>query len=843
MKKILFMMLGVLIALPAFARDFTYEYGGQTLTYTVLDENAKTCKTKDGSYQSGSYRPGNKVSGNLVLPANPKDGEVEYTLTTIGTYAFSLCSGLTSVNIPNSVTSIGEYAFHNCSGLTSVNIPNSVTSIGDRTFSLCSGLTSVNIPESVTSIGRYAFSSCSGLTSVNIPNSVTSIDYAAFYYCSGLKTLIIEDGDTELNVGAIAFKYAPIENLTIGRNWTYGGSGAMSTGIKNLTLTNGVTVIPEYAFHNCSGLTSVNIPESVSSIGSQAFVGCSALTSVTSFNQNPPVMKDNSFAGRYALATLNLSPEALSRYLATNWSLFENIGSMSGNVFGTYETGNLKYRLIPALTADENNLAIVIPGDYASLTEVTIPERFTVSENGSTTRYYVDAIGYKAFNSASNLTTVTFNSRNASKTIGEYAFAGTKISAISIPQSVETIHDYAFSNCSALENIEIGNSVKTIGNYAFTKCGKLSTVSIPGNVETIGSYAFSNCSALENIEIGSGVKTIGNYAFSDCTALKDVEIGSETIGDFAFSDCTALKDVKIGSGVKTIGDFAFNNCSAIVSIAIPSPVETIGNGAFNSCTSLSDITVTESVKKIGDKAFFETKATKVALSEGLEYIGALAFSADVDREADPIYIPTTLQSVGKDAFLNYNCHHVNISDLAAWCNIDFENVSANPSAYSGVLYLNDEKIENLIIPSTVEIINQYTFSKNNGIKTVTLSEGVRSIGQSAFSDCTNLESVTFNRDLLTIEDKAFWNSGIKEVSIPNSVESFEKGTFGNCSNLLMLSIGNNITSVDASYFEGCNNLSSLTIDDGPNPIELSGDWKNFTNLENLTINRNFTITK
>ena len=646
-----------------------------------------------------------------------------------------------------------------------------------------------------------------------------------------------------MNVGAIAFKYAPIENLTIGRNWTYGGSGAMSTGIKNLTLTNGVTVIPEYAFHNCSGLTSVNIPESVSSIGSQAFVGCSALTSVTSFNQNPPVMKDNSFAGRYALATLNLSPEALSRYLATNWSLFENIGSMSGNVFGTYETGNLKYRLIPALTADENNLAIVIPGDYASLTEVTIPERFTVSENGSTTRYYVDAIGYKAFNSASNLTTVTFNSRNASKTIGEYAFAGTKISAISIPQSVETIHNYAFSNCSALENIEIGNSVKTIGNYAFTKCGKLSTVSIPGNVETIGSYAFSNCSALENIEIGSGVKTIGNYAFSDCTALKDVEIGSETIGDFAFSDCTALKDVKIGSGVKTIGDFAFNNCSAIVSIAIPSPVETIGNGAFNSCTSLSDITVSESVKKIGDKAFFETKATKVALSEGLEYIGALAFSADVDREADPIYIPATLQSVGKDAFLNYNCHHVNISDLSAWCNIEFENVSANPSAYSGVLYLNDEKIENLIIPSTVEIINQYTFSKNNGIKTVTLSEGVRSIGQSAFSDCTNLESVTFNRDLLTIEDKAFWNSGIKEVSIPNSVESFEKGTFGNCSNLLMLSIGNNITSVDASYFEGCNNLSSLTIADGPNPIELSGDWKNFTNLENLTINRNFTIKK
>lgn len=235
MKKILFMMLGVLIALPAFARDFTYEYGGQTLTYTVLDENAKTCKTKNGSYQSSSFQPGNEVSGNLVLPANPKDGEVEYTLTTIGTYAFSLCSGLTSVSIPNTVTSIGYAAFYKCSGLTSVNIPNSVTSIGE-----------------------YAFSDC-----------------------SGLKTLIIEDGDTELNVGNGAFKYSPIENLTIGRNWTYGGRDAMTTSIKNLTLTNGVTVIPKYAFHNCSNLLMLSIGNNITSVDASYFEGCNNLSSLT----------------------------------------------------------------------------------------------------------------------------------------------------------------------------------------------------------------------------------------------------------------------------------------------------------------------------------------------------------------------------------------------------------------------------------------------------------------------------------------------------------------------------------------------------------------------------------
>ncbi|MDE7419947.1 MAG: leucine-rich repeat domain-containing protein [Muribaculaceae bacterium] len=110
--------------------------------------------------------------------------EGEYTLpesvTSIGDYAFSLCSGLTSVTIPNSVTSIGDEAFRECSGLTSVTIPNSVTSIGKATFNQCSGLTSVVIPNSVTSIGDEAFYECSGLTSVVIPNSVTEIGDKAF---------------------------------------------------------------------------------------------------------------------------------------------------------------------------------------------------------------------------------------------------------------------------------------------------------------------------------------------------------------------------------------------------------------------------------------------------------------------------------------------------------------------------------------------------------------------------------------------------------------------------------------------------------------------------------------
>ena len=181
MKKFLLSLIGVLFAVPTFSRDFQYEYDWQTLTYTVLDEDAKTVAV-------AAY---NQVSGELVLPTKPKEDDKEYTLTNIGRYAFSNCSSLISVVIPNSVISIGNRAFQYCESLTTVTIPNSVTSIDDWAFSYCDNLATVTIPNSVTSICDYVFFYCGKLTSVEIPNSVTSIGMNAFMYCSSLTSVEI----------------------------------------------------------------------------------------------------------------------------------------------------------------------------------------------------------------------------------------------------------------------------------------------------------------------------------------------------------------------------------------------------------------------------------------------------------------------------------------------------------------------------------------------------------------------------------------------------------------------------------------------------------------------------
>ncbi|MBP5366574.1 MAG: leucine-rich repeat domain-containing protein [Bacteroidales bacterium] len=172
------------------------EFVSGYLSYSIDNENNATI-TGYTSIPDG---------GVVTIPesvADPDDNSVNYSVTSIGYWAFSYCRGVTSLTIPNSVTSIGSYAFFYCSSLTSVTIPNSVTSIGDYAFSGCSGHTTVTIPNSVTSIGDGAFYGCSGLTTITIPNSVTSIGKEAFSGCSNITTVTIPK--SVISIGKEAF--------------------------------------------------------------------------------------------------------------------------------------------------------------------------------------------------------------------------------------------------------------------------------------------------------------------------------------------------------------------------------------------------------------------------------------------------------------------------------------------------------------------------------------------------------------------------------------------------------------------------------------------------------------
>ncbi|MDE5553710.1 MAG: leucine-rich repeat domain-containing protein, partial [Muribaculaceae bacterium] len=263
-------------AIQTFAGNFTYEYKGQTITYTVIDPNAKTCKTADGN-QYGDV-PGNRVSGDLVLPSNPQDGDVEYTLTEIGGYAFQLCREMTSIVIPNSVTTIRHDAFAGCSSLTAVEIPNSVTLIENSVFAGCSGLTTVEISNCVTSIGSSVFNNCSSLTAIAIPNSVTSIGPYAFLGCSSLTSVEIPNSVQAIGMWAF-YSCSSLTSVSIGNSVQSIGRCAFSwcTALTSVVIPNSVTYIDPSAFEYCSSLTWAVIPNSVTYIGWDVFYKCDSL--------------------------------------------------------------------------------------------------------------------------------------------------------------------------------------------------------------------------------------------------------------------------------------------------------------------------------------------------------------------------------------------------------------------------------------------------------------------------------------------------------------------------------------------------------------------------------------
>ena len=217
-----------------------------------------------------------KYSGDIVIPSQVSYNGNTYSVTSIDSYAFSFCSDLTSIIIPNSVTSIGYYAFEDCTALTSVNIPYSVTSIY-YSFIGCTALTSIDIPNGVIYL-EGAFQKCSGLTSINIPNSVLDIN-SAFVDCTGLKSVTIPNSVTNIEcafIGCTSLTTVNIPN-NVTRLWS---TFERCSSLSSITIPNNVTDII-YAFYGCTNLTSITIPNSVTSIGGWTFYGCTGLASIT----------------------------------------------------------------------------------------------------------------------------------------------------------------------------------------------------------------------------------------------------------------------------------------------------------------------------------------------------------------------------------------------------------------------------------------------------------------------------------------------------------------------------------------------------------------------------------
>ena len=487
-----------------------------------------------------------------------------------------------------------------------------------------------------------------------------------------------------LSASAYAFK---VDGIAYNKNGdgksvyvSYGGDYTGPVTIPERVTYDGatysVTSIGEFAFKDCTGLTSVTIPTSVTSIGEEAFRCCTGLTSVTIPN--------------------SVTTIGYSAFGGTPW--------YNNQPDGVVYIGKVAYEF---------------KGEMASGTAINIKEG-TVSISGY------------AFYGCTGLTSITIP--NSVTSIGEFAFSGcTGLTSVTIPSSVTSIGKSAFSGCTGLTSVTIPNSVTTIGWSAFRGCAGLTSVTIPNSVTEIGWSAFEGCTALTSVTFNAtNCKSPGRTYeawFQDCP-LTSLVIGNDvkSIPACLAYYQTRLTTVTIPNSVISIGWYAFVGCTGLTSVTIPNSVTTIGGSAFRDCTGLTSVTIPNSVTSIGESAFYGcTALTSVTIPNSVTSIGRFAF------EGTPWYNnqPDGVVYIGKMA---YKFKGEMASGTAI--NIKEGTVSICPSAFEGCTALTSVTIPNSVttigydtfrgctgltsvtIPKSVTSIGGSAFSGCTGLKKI-----------------------------------------------------------------------------------------------------------------------------
>ena len=650
--------------------------------------------------------------------------------------------------------------------------------------------------------------------------------------------------------------------------FVYTGDVMIPSSVKYRGRNYKVTAIGDDAFAGCEELTSVGIPDEVETIGSYAFAGCDGLTSITipsgvktikayAFNiceslssivipQNVQTIEDNAFSDCSALTSVTINSDA---FLSKSYSESNNLKNIFGEQVSEYIIGDNVTSIGSYAFRGCSDTSITILSSLtgigesafdgcSGLTSVTIGDGMT-------------SIGNYAFSGCSGLTSVTINSnailsKNYTWGNGLKDIFGEQVKEYIIGESVTSIGERAFEDCSGLTSINIPNSVTSIGSYAFWGCSGLTSVTIGNNVTSIGDQAFYNCSGLTSIDIPNSVTSIGTWGFIGCSSLESINIPESvtSIGIAAFSGCSGLTSISVALGntkydsrnncnaiiesasntliygcanttipesVTSIGGSAFEDCSGLTSINIPNSVTSIGSYAFWGCSGLTSITIPESVTRIGAVVFRNCSGlTSVTIKSN----AILSKNYSWDNNLKNIFgeqvkeyvIGDNVTSIGEGAF--YGCSGLTSVTI--------------PESVKSIGYAAFRSCKSLPVINNVRYADTYLVEAvDKTLSTYNIKAGTRFIGDEAFGNCSALTSITIPNSVTSIGNRAFSRChALTSITIPNSVTSIGEYAFVECSSLTSITIPNSVTSIGGSAFEDCSGLTSIRI---PESVTIIGE--------------------
>lgn len=551
MKKrllsILLVLLMALTLLPLGALADENSKCGESLTWN-LDEIGILTISGTGDMYDYSEEPAPWSEYSDIITSIT----IDYGVTSIGTSAFTGCSNVQQINIPDSVEHIDPYAFSFCKGLHTVKLPASLTLISEDLFAECANLKNIDIPGSVTEIGANAFLRCTAFSLTELPDGIKSIGAAAFANCGRIESLTLPE--TLESIGNAAFNGTAIDKASFDgtlEEWAaIGGDGCGIARdkidfLKHVCDFSGGWEYDEHKhWQSCSCGKTQNEGEHTGD-GDTCTVCDAALSeALGSGSIDGGLSWSLSRSGALTISGSGKMPDFSSVANAAPWD-------------------KQKDKIQSAVI--ESGVQNISGGAFSGCTAL---EKVSISDT-------VAQIDLNAFDGCTALAEFEVAADNkAFSSDGGVLFSADKkllrcpvgkAADCTVPSGTVAIAGGAFKDCSKLERLVIPDSVTAIGKSAFENCAALKRITLPKSITKLEALTFSGCASLAEITLPDGLKALGEKVFSGCAALKSVKIPAEVtvIPTEAFSGCSSLESITIPKNVSHINERAFDGCTAL----------------------------------------------------------------------------------------------------------------------------------------------------------------------------------------------------------------------------------------------------------------------------------------
>ncbi len=829
------------------AIDYTYT-GTLSIPSTVSKDGKTYTVTAVESYALAPYyvystRVPCKITG-LKIPS---------TVTSIGTQAFSYCSGVSSVTIPASVTSIGNSAFAYTglkevtyaagSPLTSISyglfagtklenldfIPSTITSIGASAFAE-SSLTSAVIPAQVTSLGASVFSGCKSLASSSFAqgSTITEIPSSTFYKCTSLKSY--EFGEQIVSVEYSAFAGSGLSAVYIPSTLTYLGESAFSgcNVLSNVTFDEGhqLMSISDGLFSKCTSLRSIDLPGNVRYIGSKAFMECSRIREMQ-LPKSVESIGDFAFQGCTALRRISFIGSAANMQVASNAFYLDN--QLTDVVFYdkkhpglTFQSSvptyyyTIAYHYAGFSTEDEPNATFVVAAnsipESADSSQVFSGEYLASTPEGNAWTY---EDGFSPQYEISDSFYATASQPVADLAVGD-TFVARTADGVDVTYTVVQLADGTTPGIA-----KVGYETEK-GNQCAIDSSTTGSVTLPqqvvgsdGKTYTVGSidpYAFLNCSRLVSIAIPSTVSSIGSKAFARCISLRNV---------YFESDASSIVDDQLFSGCGNISRVVYGGKKANISFAMSSP------DVYYTVTYYENRHDME-IGHVQAKVVLHERARMDSLSDDQVYSGTIpdlaagfdwsyesGFGADI-----PLVDSCTAYAAGIGFQVDVEVYAGNVEKTACW----FRPITLDESTKTGTAMVGLDKDGVTAVHTSVSgipvIPASVTDEDGNTYRVMGVSDYAFGSTQS-YQACHYLTAINLPTTVASIGTGAFQNCELLDrIEIPATVESMGESAFEGCIGLAKVTFGSQsrLGSVPARAFYGDYKLGTVALPDSATSI-------------------------